>query len=200
MKIRAYLELLKIRLSLLVAFSCAFGYGLALNQRTSISALKGYQFLGSGYMYLPGIARTHHLVLTGAFQQRDTLNPQLYSNRFAFSRGYDELYFSRMWKASANYHFPLLLPDWGFGNLLYISRIRANAFYDFTKVYSRDKTATRDFRSTGGEVFFDTRWWNQYPVSFGFRISHLLDDGLINGQAKGSTWFEFVLPLNLIPD
>jgi len=30
MKVRAYLELLKIRLSLLVAFSCAFGYGLAL--------------------------------------------------------------------------------------------------------------------------------------------------------------------------
>jgi heme o synthase len=29
LKIRAYLELLKIRLSLLVAFSCAFGYGLA---------------------------------------------------------------------------------------------------------------------------------------------------------------------------
>lgn len=31
MKIRAFLELLKIRLSLLVAFSCAFGYGLALH-------------------------------------------------------------------------------------------------------------------------------------------------------------------------
>ncbi|MFZ5970614.1 MAG: heme o synthase [Bacteroidota bacterium] len=30
LKMRAYLELLKIRLSLLVAFSCAFGYGLAL--------------------------------------------------------------------------------------------------------------------------------------------------------------------------
>ena len=30
LKMRAYLELLKVRLSLLVAFSCAFGYGLAL--------------------------------------------------------------------------------------------------------------------------------------------------------------------------
>lgn len=29
-KVRAYMELLKVRLSLLVAFSCAFGYGLAL--------------------------------------------------------------------------------------------------------------------------------------------------------------------------
>src|SRR5689334_1537562 len=29
-KVKAYIELLKVRLSLLVAFSCAFGYGLAV--------------------------------------------------------------------------------------------------------------------------------------------------------------------------
>ncbi len=39
MKMRAYLELLKIRLSLLVAFSCAFGYGLALRGSVDWSAL-----------------------------------------------------------------------------------------------------------------------------------------------------------------
>ncbi|MBK5279230.1 MAG: protoheme IX farnesyltransferase [Bacteroidia bacterium] len=32
-KVRAYIELLKVRLSLLVAFSCAFGYGLATQGR-----------------------------------------------------------------------------------------------------------------------------------------------------------------------
>lgn len=39
LKMRAYLELLKIRLSLLVAFSCAFGYGLALRGSVDWSAL-----------------------------------------------------------------------------------------------------------------------------------------------------------------
>ena len=32
-KMRAFIELLKVRLSLLVAFSCAFGYGLATQGR-----------------------------------------------------------------------------------------------------------------------------------------------------------------------
>ena len=102
-----------------------------------------------------------------------------------------------MWRLSANYHFPLIYPDWGFGNILYLQRIRANAFYDFTKVYSRDKTQTRDQRSVGGEVFVDTKWWNQYPLTFGFRISRLLDQDQFDGF-KG-TVFEVVLPVSIIP-
>lgn len=38
-KLRAYLELLKVRLSMLVAFSCAFGYGLALQGAVDWSTL-----------------------------------------------------------------------------------------------------------------------------------------------------------------
>jgi heme o synthase len=38
-KLRAYMELLKMRLSLLVAFSCAFGYGLALRGSVNWSTL-----------------------------------------------------------------------------------------------------------------------------------------------------------------
>jgi protoheme IX farnesyltransferase len=46
MKTRAYLELLKIRLSLLVAFSCAFGYGLALRGAVNWSTLLMLTFGG----------------------------------------------------------------------------------------------------------------------------------------------------------
>ncbi len=45
-KVRAYLELLKIRLSMLVAFSCAFGYGLALRGSLDWSALAMLTFGG----------------------------------------------------------------------------------------------------------------------------------------------------------
>ncbi|HLF47342.1 MAG TPA: hypothetical protein VI548_13015, partial [Chitinophagaceae bacterium] len=173
-----------------------FGYSLSLQQRHAITKYKGYQFISSGSLYLPGILSVHHLVLNGSFQQRDTLR-QLFSNRFAYSRGFNEFYFSRMWRLSANYHFPIWLPDWGFGNLLYIHRIRANGFYDFTKVYSRNKRVTADQRSAGLEFFFDTNWWNQYPLTFGVRISRLLDDDLATGN-KGSV-FEFILPLSIFP-
>jgi hypothetical protein len=173
------------------------GYSFSFTHRHAITRYTGYQFIGNTALYLPGALSTHSLVLTGSFQQRDTLNPQLFSDRFAYSRGYEGRYFSRMWRMSVNYHFPLLYPDWGFGNILYLQRIRANGFYDFTKIYSRDKTIKIDQRSVGGEIFFDTKWWNEYPVTFGFRVSRLLDQDQFDGF-KG-TRFEFVLPVNIIP-
>ncbi|MFN8290974.1 MAG: hypothetical protein U0U70_11995 [Chitinophagaceae bacterium] len=174
-----------------------FAISVAATHRHAVTSVKGYQFITSGSLYVPGILSTHNLVLTGSFQQRDTLGQVIFSDQFAYSRGYTGRYFSRMWRLSANYHLPLLYPDWGFGNIVYFQRVRGNAFYDFTKVYSRDKTQTRDQRSAGGEIFFDTKWWNQYPVTFGFRVSYLLDQDQFNGF-KG-TIFEFILPVNLIP-
>jgi len=172
------------------------GFNFSLQYRDAISKYESYQFFSTGHIYLPGFISNHSVVLDGAFQQRDTFRI-LFSNRFPYSRGYNEAYLSRMWKLGANYHFPLWIPDWGFGNILYIQRIRANAFYDFTKVYSRNKLTTADQRSTGMEFYFDTNWWNQYPLTFGFRISKLLDDDLITGQQ--GTWFEFILPVSIIP-
>lgn len=174
-----------------------FGYAASVTHRHAITKYKGYQFIGNASLYLPGLLSTHSLVLTGSFQQRDTLGQVSFSNRFAYSRGYVGKYFSRMWRLSANYHLPLLYPDWGFGNILYLDRIRANVFYDFTKVYSRNKMITADQRSVGGEIFIDTKWWNQYPLTFGFRISHLLDKDQFD-LFKG-TVFEFVLPVSIIP-
>jgi hypothetical protein len=173
-----------------------FGYDLSLQFRHAVSKYDSYQFFSSGNVYLPGFFSTHSIVLNGSWQQRDTTRI-LFSNRFAYSRGYNEAYLSRMWKLGVNYHFPLWIPDWGFGSILYIQRIRANAFYDFTKVYSKTKTVTVNQRSSGMEFYFDTNWWNQYPLTFGFRISKLLDNDLFTHN-KG-TFFEFILPVSIIP-
>lgn len=172
-------------------------YSVTVNHRHAITSVTGYQFIGSAAIYVPGLASTHNLVLTGSFQQRDTISQVVFSDRFAYSRGYTGRYFSRMWRLSANYHLPVFYPDWGFGNMVYLQRIRANGFYDFTKVYSRDKTQTRNQRSAGLEIFLDTKWWNQYPLSFGFRVSHLLDPDQFDG--KSGTRFELVLPVSILP-
>jgi hypothetical protein len=172
------------------------GFNSSLQYRHAVSKYDSYQVFGSANIYLPGFISNHSLVLNGAFQQRDTFRI-LFSNRFPYSRGYNETYLSRMWKIGANYHFPLWVPDWGFGNILYIQRIRANAFYDLTRVYSRNKLVTADQRSVGMEFYFDTNWWNQYPLTFGCRISTRLDDDLVTGQR--GTWFEFILPVSIIP-
>jgi hypothetical protein len=172
------------------------GFNSSLQYRHAVSKYDSYQFLGLANVYLPGFISNHSIVLNGAFQQRDTFRI-LFSNRFPYSRGYNEAYLSRMWKIGVNYHFPLWIPDWGFGNILYIQRIRANAFYDLTRVYSRNKLVTADQRSVGAEFYFDTNWWNQYPLTFGFRISRRLDDDLVTGNR--GTFYEFILPVSIIP-
>jgi hypothetical protein len=174
-----------------------FAYSFFSSFRHTITKYSARQFITSGSVYLPGVLESHNLLLTGAFQEIDTLRQLTFGNRFAYSRGYTGRYFTRMWKLAANYHLPLFYPDWGFGNILYLQRVRANLFYDFTKVYSRDKTQTRDQRSVGGELFVDTKWWNQHPLTFGFRISRLLDQDQFDGF-KG-TRFEFILPVSIIP-
>jgi hypothetical protein len=174
-----------------------FGWS-TLSQFRHLLNDKGWQAVANGYLYLPSFGN-HSIVIQGMYQETDT-NSVAFSNRFNMSRGYTDYYFSRMWKVSGNYHLPLLYPDFGFANIAYLLRVRGNLFYDLSRVYSRDKSISRDFRSIGTEIFFDTKWWNQLPVSFGFRISRLLDDGLRQGEGKGSTYFEFILPVGLIPN
>lgn len=173
-----------------------FGYTFSLADRSLLSQ-KGFQFIGSTQFFLPSIAN-HSVVLTGSWQETDTLS-RTFSNRFANSRGYTDYYFSRMWKVGANYHFPIVYPDFGFANIIFFQGIRGNVFFDFTKVYSKNKLASKNLRSTGAEIYFDTKVWNELPVSFGFRISHLLDNGFSLQDRKGKNWFEFILPVNLVP-
>lgn len=173
-----------------------FGYTLSASYRHLLNE-KGFQFIGNTQLFLPSFGN-HSIVLSGSWQETDT-NNVIFSNRFANSRGYDDYYFSRMWRAGANYHFPIAYPDFGFANIIYLQRLRGNLFYDFTRVYSRNKKASRDLRSTGAEIYFDTKLWNELPVTFGIRGSYLLDNGFSSNDKRGNVWFELILPASLIP-
>lgn len=173
-----------------------FAQTLFLRYRTAVNNYTANQFFASASLYLPGIAVNHSLVLTGAFQQRDTAQQYQFSNSFPFARGYNSFDYPRMWKGSANYHFPLFYPDWGFGQIVYFSRIRANVFFDYAQVQSLRTKNIFSLRSTGTEIYFDTKWWNQQPVTFGIRYSYLLDNTLA-GMSNANR-VEFILPVNLI--
>ncbi len=164
--------------------------------RRSVSVHTANQFLASGSLYLPGITKSNSLVLSGAYQQRDTANRYRFSNSFPFARGYRDVESPQMFKWGINYHFPLFYPDWGFGNLVYFQRIRANLFFDYAYVRNTTFHDLDSYRSMGGELFFDTKWWNQQPVSFGFRYSYLPDYTRAGHTLPHQV--EFVLPVNLI--
>lgn len=171
-----------------------------LNYRNAVEGAQGHQLLASGNFYFPGFALTHNIVVSLAWQNRDTLGTS-FSNSFPFSRGYEVPNLRNMYKWGINYHLPLAYPDIGFGNIVWFQRVRINAFYDYTRAgevaFRNGRRSIELFRSTGGEIFFDTKWWNELPLNFGFRYSHLLDPDLYAGANSGSERFEFVLPVNL---
>ncbi len=172
---------------------------ISANYRHAFSYRESRKLVGTASLYLPGFFTNHSIVLQGAYQKRDSL-ADLFSNIFPYSRGYEALSTRRMYKIAINYQLPVLYPEIGIGNIVYFQRVRANLFYDHTGFYARINTELTETlnRSTGAELFFDTKVWNALPVSFGLRYSHLLDTDRLNPGAKGR--WEFIVPIAIIPN
>jgi hypothetical protein len=175
-----------------------FAQAISIGYKSALSNQKGSQFVANGNLYLPGLLTNHSIVVNGGYLRKDTIGQLNFSSGFPFSRGYQAENLHEMFKWGANYHLPLFYPDAGFANIVYLLRLRANLFYDHTHVndfFSNGKPFEADFRSTGAELYFDTKWWNAAPVTFGIRYSYLLDNDLFGGAGK-NRW-ELVLPFNL---
>ena len=161
-------------------------------QRTSLDDPLAWQILLQGSVYLPGLWNSHSLVLSGAYQRRDTLGHYTFTNDFPISRGYPGINFPEMYKWSANYHFPLAYPDAGFGGIVYLLRLRANVLYDQTYLNGLVPNSQYHLRTAGLELYFDTQWWNQLPVSVGIGYYRLLDNNLVG---VGPNQFQILLPI-----
>lgn len=171
-----------------------FAQSLFLNYKTPVSGISGFQWLSTFRLFLPGFGSTHSLNFTASYSQKDTLHQINFSNSFPFARGYQGVNSWKMAALQLNYQLPICYPDWGFANIVYFLRVRGNAFFDQTFIKSAPQTKL-NFRSAGLEIYFDTKWWNQAPVSFGVRYSRLLDPD-IYGQNGNNRW-ELILPVNL---
>ncbi|HUQ67744.1 MAG TPA: hypothetical protein VM101_16395 [Flavitalea sp.] len=172
-----------------------FAQSIFARYRHIINTYTAHQLLLNTAIYFPGFTPTHSLVLQASYQQRDTLQQYNFSNSFPISRGYTAIDFPRMWKVGVNYHFPIAYPDLGFGNIIYLLRLRGNAFYDYSKVKSLRTGIAYPFSTLGTELYFDTKWWNQLPLSVGIRYSRLLDNKIL-GLAPNQ--YEIILPVNLL--
>ncbi len=169
---------------------------LFLNYKFPVSGVSGYQYLASAGIYLPGFAPTHSFNFAVAYSRRDTMNEINFSNPFPFARGYEGTNSYSLKGIQINYQLPLCYPETGIAQIVYFSRIRGNVFFDLTRMkqFINHNFFNREFKSSGIELFFDTRWWNQSPVSFGIRYSRLFDRGVLG--ETGNQW-EFILPVNI---
>ena len=175
-----------------------FAQSLSLGYKRALTKYEGSQFVANGNLYLPGLLTNHNIVFNGAWLKKDTIGQLNFSSGFPFSRGYQAENLHEMIKWGVNYHMPLLYPDAGIANIVYFSRVRANLFYDHTHIddfFTNGRPFSADFRSTGAELSFDTKWWNEALITFGIRYSYLLDNDLFG--ATGKNRWELILPINI---
>ncbi|MFB9841553.1 TolB family protein [Mucilaginibacter ginsenosidivorans] len=172
-----------------------FGQSISLNYKNAITGLTASQFLASGNFFFPGLAINHNLVINAAHQQKGDDNQIDFTNSFPFARGYVAENLYSMNKIGADYHFPIAYPDKGAANTIYFLRLRGDLFYDCSRVSDAFTVGEhhRSFRSAGAAIFFDTQWFNQVPISFGFRYDRLLDPDVFGGSGRNR--FEIILPV-----
>lgn len=173
-----------------------WGYNLNAHLSHALNLYKGWQLYSRANIFMPGFFPAHSFYITAAAQESG-IRDRIFANRFPFARGFHGVDSARLGGLTFNYHLPIAYPDWGFGNIFYLQRLRGGVFYDYTKVFGKNSPVQRELISTGGELFFDTKWWNQHPITFGFRSGYLLKPDPVTERKK--IFFEFILPVSIIP-
>lgn len=176
----------------------AFAQSISINYKATVAGASATQLLATGTFYFPGLVTNHSLVVSLAHQQKGKDDVISFSNNFPFSKGYAAQNLEDMNKLGLTYHFPIAYPDGGFGNLVYLLRLRGALFFDYTHAtannfYTDGSGFKQNFRSAGGTLFFDTKFFNQNSISFGIRYSRLLDEDFFGGTGRNR--IELVLPV-----
>lgn len=123
-------------------------------------------------LFLPGLFINHSLLIYAGYQES---NPEKYRflNIISTSRGYTTLINgNKLWSLKFAYRLPLIYPDFHLGGLLYVKRIRANAFYDVTSVSNPETNV--HYNSAGLDLVSDVHLFGlSLPISAGIRTVYL---------------------------
>ena len=138
----------------------------------------GERLFVNSFYFLPSPFKTHGIRIDAGYQREQAENRYQYIDNFQYARGYVQPLADWVYRLGANYQLPVLYPDIG-GNFLYLKRIRALGFFDYSR-FAIDAFPNAKFteRSAGYQLFFDTTWLNTADISLGFQTAYLLDEDL----------------------
>ncbi len=164
------------------------GQDLRMNYRRALGGLKANTLYANASLYLPGVSKNHSIRINGQFRKELAVNDYRYLDQFQYHRGGNNILCDQAMRMSVDYMLPLVYPDFGFFDLIYFRRIRANFFADYARYTLPRRTEIG--KSIGLELFFDNRYFNEFPVTSGVRVSHSED------FASTKTSVQFILGLD----
>ncbi|WP_240635330.1 BamA/TamA family outer membrane protein [Hymenobacter rigui] len=128
-----------------------WGQSVALTLRDTPfgNGLEARQVAAQGSLFLPGIGWHHALRLRAGYQYQQQQEYRFGSAIF-YPRSLPYLSANRLTSYSAEYRLPLADVHWELGRVLYIQRLKGNAFYDGVRAVSGG--LRRNYYSTGFDV------------------------------------------------
>ncbi|PKK38398.1 hypothetical protein BWI96_01060 [Siphonobacter sp. SORGH_AS_0500] len=124
-------------------------------------------------LYFPGFAKHHSLRVFGGIQFQGSSDTYVFSSPLFFPRGYAYENAQRLTTGSIQYQLPLLYPDLAIGPLLYIQRVKLNAFVDGGHALipvRNNGLRDRYYGSAGLDIIFDFNLLRfRQPLELGFR-------------------------------
>ena len=132
-------------------------------------------------LYLPGLMKNHGIKIYGGAQKKGSNGTLGFSDVVRYARSWGRINTTEINTGGADYKMPLMYPDWNFWGLLYVRRIKASLFADYTRLKGNfyhggeiTGTFTEDISSLGTEITFDVNMLRFYaPTDIGFRASYL---------------------------
>jgi len=149
----------------------------------------GSIFAASANFYFPGLIRHHGILVYAGYQQRHDKDLYAYSfsNRIAYPRGYANAYDDDLVSLNFNYMLPLWYPDFSFGSVIYLKRLKLNLYYDWAN--GKNPGYYNSYQSAGGELTADFHLLRFVaPVEMGIRSIYY--------PSSGGWGFEFLYSIS----
>ena len=149
----------------------------------------GSIFGAEANLYFPGFVRHQGIWIYGGYQQRRDKDIYAYSfaNLISYPRGYTGAYDDNLLSLSFNYKLPLWYPDFSFGSVIYLKRLKLNLYYDWAN--GINPGYINEYQSTGGELTADFHLLRFVaPIEMGIRSIYF--------PTTGGWGFEFLYSIS----
>jgi hypothetical protein len=175
-----------------------FGIVLDATYRHSLAGTlqAGELYALQSLVYLPGVMKNHGIKIYGGAQEKKNAGALDFTDVVRYARGWGRIKTTAIYTGGADYKLPLVYPDMNLFGLLYLRRVNASLFADYTRLkgnfYKEGKITgrfTEDISSLGAEVTADINLVRFYaPATLGFRASYLPE--------RKNVYFDFLFSID----
>jgi hypothetical protein len=140
-------------------------------------------------LYFPGLVRHQGIWIYAGYQQRhdNDLLTYSFSNIISYPRGYIGAYDDDLLSIGVNYTFPFWYPDFSFGSVIYLKRLKLNLYYDWAN--GKNPGYLNEYQSMGGELTADFHFLRIVaPIEMGIRS--------VYHPTTGNWGFEFLYSIS----